>query len=123
MNGCGKSDGCVVPAKLPNNAGVPVAEVVEGRRPAEGNVASKTRPGHRAGSGAPSALVRVRDRAQQDKGEQFTALLHHVDIDRLEMAYRALNPRASAGVDKVTWEAYGQELRGNLEAASITRGC
>jgi hypothetical protein len=50
MNDHGKSDGRVVPAKLPNNAGVPVAEVVEERRPAEGNAASKTRPGRRAGS-------------------------------------------------------------------------
>ena len=80
MNGCGKSDGCVVPAKLPNNAGVPVAEVVEGRRPAEGNAASTTRPGLRAGTGAPSALDRVRYRAQQDKGTQFTALLHRVHL-------------------------------------------
>ena len=115
MNDHGKSDGRVVPAKLPNNAGVPVAEVVEERRPAEGNAASKTRPGRRAGSGAPSALDRVRDRAQKDEGEQFTALLHHVDVDRLEMAYRAINPRASAGVDEVTWETYGQDLQGNLE--------
>ena len=114
MNDGGKSDGCVVPAKLPNNTGVPVAEAVEGRRPAEGNAASKTRPGHRAGTGAPSALDRVRYRAQQDKGMQFTSLLHHVDVDRLRAAYRALNPRAASGVDDVTWRAYGQGLEDNL---------
>ena len=114
MNDRGKSDGCVVPAKPPNNAGVPVAEAVEGRRPAEGNAASKTRPGHRAGSGAPSALDRVRYRAQQDEGMQFTALLHHVDVDRLRAAYRAINPRAASGVDEVTWHAYGQNLEDNL---------
>jgi RNA-directed DNA polymerase len=114
MNDCGKSDGRVVPAKPPNNAGVPVAEVVEGRRPAEGNAASKTRTGRRAGSGAPSALDRVRYRARQDKGTRFTALLHHVDVDRLRAAYRALNPRAAAGVDDVTWHAYGQNLEVNL---------
>jgi Reverse transcriptase (RNA-dependent DNA polymerase) len=103
------------PAKLPNNAGVPVAEVVEGRRPAEGNAASKTRPGRRAGCGASSALERVRDCAVQDKGMQFTALLlHHVDVPRLGAAHRAINPRAASGVDEVTWEAYGQNLEGNL---------
>src|SRR3954451_14998544 len=115
MNDCGKSDGRVVPAKLPNNAGVPVAEAVEERRPAEGKAASKTRPGPRAGFDAPSALDRVRYCAQQEKGTQFTALLHHVSVDRLQAAYRAINPRAVAGVDEVTWSAYGQDLRGNLQ--------
>ena len=115
MNGCGKSDGCVVPAKPPNNAGVPVAEVVEGRRPAEGIAASKTRPGLRAGTCVPSALDRVRYRAQQDKGTRFTALLHHVDLDRLRAAYWAINPRAASGVDDVTWGTYGQDLEKNVQ--------
>ena len=36
-----KSDGCVLPEKPPNNAGLPpAAEVVEGRRPTEGNTES-----------------------------------------------------------------------------------
>ena len=61
MNERGKSDGRVVPAKPTNKAAVAAAESVEERRPAEGNMASKTRPGHRAGSGAPSALDRVRE--------------------------------------------------------------
>jgi hypothetical protein len=55
-----KSDRPVVPVKLPNNAARAVAEVVEGRGLRKGNVASKTRPEHRAGQGAPSALDRVR---------------------------------------------------------------
>jgi RNA-directed DNA polymerase len=114
MNDGGKSDGLVVPAKPPNKAGVPAAEAVEGRGPAEGNAASKTRPGPRAGYGAPSALGRVRRRAQLDKEARFTALLHHVDVDRLRAAYRALNPRAATGVDGVTWRAYGQDLEARL---------
>jgi len=114
MHDRGKSDGPVVPAKSPNNTGVPVAEAVEERGPAEGNAASKTRPGRRAGPGASSALDRVRRRAQQDKEARFTALLHHVDVDRLRAAYRALNPRAATGIDGVTWQAYGQDLEANL---------
>ena len=36
-----KSDGCIVPEKPPNNAGLlPAAEVVEGRRPTKGNTES-----------------------------------------------------------------------------------
>jgi RNA-directed DNA polymerase len=114
MDGRGKSDGRVVPAKPPNKAEQPAAEVVEGRRPAEGNAAGKTRSGHSAGQGAPSALDRVRHVAQTDGDARFTALLHHVTIDRLREAYRALRPAAAAGVDGVTWDAYGQDLEGNL---------
>ena len=114
MHERGKSDSPVVPAKPSNNATVVAAEAVEGRGLAKGNATSTTRPGHRAGSGAPNALDRVRRVAQQDKDAQFTALLHHVDIDRLRSAYRALSPQAAAGVDGVTWQAYGQNLEVNL---------
>src|SRR5215218_2468482 len=107
MHGHGKSDRPVVPAKPPNNAGVPAAEVVEGRGLGKGNAASKTHPGHRAGVSAPSALDRVRRVAGQDKDVRFTALLHHVDVDRLRAAYGALNPKAATGVDGVTWYEYG----------------
>jgi hypothetical protein len=34
----------------------------------------------------PSALDRVRCIAEKDKGARFTALLHHVDVDRLRAA-------------------------------------
>ena len=114
MHGRGKSDISVVPAKLPNNAGSLAAEAVEEREMAKGNAASKTRPGHRAGHGAPGALDRVRQAARRNKEARFTALLHHVDVDRLRMAYRALNPKAATGTDGVTWEAYGQNLEANL---------
>ena len=62
----------------------------------------------------PSGLARVREIARKDKEARFTALLHHVDLDRLRAAYWAIRPTAAPGVDGVTWEAYGQELEGNL---------
>ena len=65
MNERGKSDGGVVPAKPANKAATAVAELVEERPPAKGNMASKTRPGHRAGPGASSALDRVREVARK----------------------------------------------------------
>lgn len=114
MNECGKSDGLVVPANPPNNAARAVAEVGEERGSAEGNTASKTRPGHGAGQGASSALDRVRQVAREDKQARFTALLHHVDVDRLRAAYWAISPKAAPGVDGVTWQTYGQELEANL---------
>ena len=52
--------------------------------------------------------------ARRDKDARFTALLHHVDVDRLRAAYRAIRPQAAPGVDGVTWVAYGQDLESNL---------
>ncbi len=104
----------VLPAKRSNNAGLPAAEAVEGRGMTKGNTASKTRPGHSAGHDAPSALDRVREVARRDKEARFTALLHHVDVDRLRAAYWAIRPQAAPGVDGVTWQAYGQGLEANL---------
>ena len=54
MNDLGKSDSPVVPSKPPNNPAAAGAEVVEERGLPEGNAASKTRPGRRAGQGAPN---------------------------------------------------------------------
>jgi RNA-directed DNA polymerase len=119
-----KSDGPVVPAKPPNNAGRPAAEVVEGRGPAKGNATSETRLGRRAGQGVSSELDRVRRVARKDKDARFTALLHHVTVDRLEAAYRAIRPGAAPGVDGVTWKDYGQDLEANLRDlhARVHRG-
>ena len=124
MHGRGKSDGCVVPAKLPNNAAAAAAEVVEGRRPAEGNAASETRPGRSAGVSVSSDLDRVRQVARKDKDVRFTALLHHVTVERLEVAYRAIRPGAAPGVDGVTWRDYGRDLEANLRDlhARVHRG-
>ena len=99
----------------PNNAAQAAAEVVEERGLAKGNATSKTRPGHSAGVGATSALDRVRHVAQTDKEARFTALLHHVSVDRLRAAYWALKPKAAPGVDGVTWQDYGQDLEANLQ--------
>jgi group II intron reverse transcriptase/maturase len=57
----------------------------------------------------------VREVARQDKEARFTALLHHVDLTRLRMAYWAIRPQAAPGVDKVTWIRYGQDLEANLQ--------
>jgi len=114
MHDRGKSDGRVVPEKPPNKPGQPGAEVVEERRPAEGNAGSETRPGHRAGLSVSSELDRVRQVARRDKDVRFTALLHHVTVERLEVAYRAIRPGAAPGVDGVTWRGYGQDLEENL---------
>jgi RNA-directed DNA polymerase len=124
MHGRGKSDDPVVPAKLPNNAQGGAAEAVEERGSPKGNAVSETRAGHGAGQGVPSELGRVRQVARKDKDVRFTALLHHVDVDRLRKAYFALRPKAAPGVDGVTWHEYGQDLEANLRDlhARVHRG-
>jgi RNA-directed DNA polymerase len=125
MNDRGKSDGPVLPAKPLNKPAVMAgAEVVEGRGPAEGNTASESRSGRSAGMGVSSDLDRVRQVAWKDKDVRFTALLHHVSVDRLREAYRAIQPGAAPGVDGVTWRDYGVDLEANLRDlhARVQRG-
>ncbi len=111
----GKSDSPVLPAKPPNKAGRPAAEAVEGRGLAKGNTDDPPRPGRSAGPDVSSGLDRVREAARKDKDARFTALLHHVDLDRLRAAYGAIRPLAAPGIDGVTWDAYGQNLEENLQ--------
>ena len=97
---------------------------MEGRGLPKGNTASETRPGRSAGQGVSSDLDRVRQVARKDRDVRFTALLHHVTVDRLREAYRAIRPNAAPGVDGVTWRDYGQDLEENLRDlhARVHRG-
>jgi group II intron reverse transcriptase/maturase len=124
MHGHEKSDRPVVPANPSNKAGQPAAEAGEGSGLGKENAASTPRPGPSAGVSVPSGLDRVRRVARQDKDARFTALLHHVDVDRLRAAYFALRPKAAPGVDGVTWEDYGEDLEANLRDlhARVHRG-
>jgi RNA-directed DNA polymerase len=124
MHDRGESDGRVVPVSPSNKAVSAAAEVGEGRRPAKGNAASEPRPGLSAGQGVSSDLERVRQVARKDRDVRFTALLHHVTVERLEAAYRAIRPGAAPGVDGVTWRDYGQDLEENLRElhARVQRG-
>ena len=117
MNGSGKSDRPVVPAKRPNKAGLrrSAAEAVEERGLAKGNTGQQNAPRTQSRThGAPSALDRVREAARRDRKARFTALLHHVTIDLLRESYRAIKHGAAPGVDGVTWEQYGEHLEDNL---------
>jgi hypothetical protein len=115
MNDQRKSDSLVVPMKPPNKVKASTAEVVEGRRLAKRNATSKTHPGPSAGKGAPSALDRVRQVARRDRKAKFTALFHHVNVERLRGAFKRLKKKAAAGVDGVTWEQYEDRLEDNLQ--------
>lgn len=91
------------------------AEVMEGRGLAKGNAEQQNALRTQSRESAHRALDRVRQVARRDKDVKFTALLHHVTVDRLRDAFFGLKKRAAAGVDGVTWEQYQQDLEGNLQ--------
>jgi RNA-directed DNA polymerase len=114
MNGQGTSDRPAVPTKPPNRAGLPATEVVEGRGRAKGNTGQQNAPRTQSRVGAPSALERVREAARRDRTTKFTALFHHLTIDRLRTAFLSIKKEAAPGVDGVRWEHYQADLEGNL---------
>ena len=119
MNGQGKSDRPAVPGKSPNNAGQPVAEGMEGRGLAKGNLPQQNASRTPSRTDAPSALERVRQAAEKDKKLRFTALLHHIyNLETLRMAYFRLKKEAAPGVDGETWRHYGEDLESNLQDLS-----
>jgi len=124
MNDQGMSDRLIVPTKPPNKAEQPAAEAVEGRRLAKGNADQQNTLRTQCRGGVPSALDRVREVARRDRKAKFTALFHHLTIDRLRAAFRALKRKAAPGVDGVTWEQYATSLEDNLEDlhARLRRG-
>jgi len=63
----------------------------------------------------PNGLERVREAAKKDGKLQFTALLHHVNIDLLRDSYNSLKKTAAPGVDGTTWQGYGQGLEEHLQ--------
>jgi len=121
MNGRGKSDRPIVPAKRSNKgSGAPLAaEAVEGRGLAEENLRRQNTHRTQGRRRVHSALERVRQAAKRERGGQLTSLMHHVySVDTLREAYFRLKRRAAAGVDGVTWETYGQRLEDNLQDLS-----
>ncbi len=114
MHDSQKSDCCEVAMKLANKPEGAGAEPVERRRQAEGNTSETHTCRTQSRESVSQGLERVRERARQRKKEQFTSLLHHVDVQRLKAAYLALRRKAAAGVDGITWQQYGEAFEANL---------
>src|SRR6476646_8539002 len=74
------------------------AESAEPRVGAEGNASWQSSHRTQGRERVSQALERVRQVARQRKKEKFTALLHHVGVDLLGMAFFALKRDAAPGV-------------------------
>lgn len=121
MNGRGKSDRLVVPAKPTNKerGELRSAERVEGRGLAKGNSGEQNRDRAQDREALQSALARIRQAAKEDKGLRFTTLWHHVyDIRRLRESFLSMRKTAAAGVDGVTWQQYDENREENLRDLS-----
>jgi len=116
MHGQGESYHGIVPTKQPNQGGEPPAEAAEGRPWTKENTPQPNSCWTPSRESGPSGLERVREAARKKGKLKFTALLHHVTVERLRESYYCLKRQAAPGVDGVTWEAYGDGLQGRLTA-------
>jgi group II intron reverse transcriptase/maturase len=115
MNGHGQSDGLVVPTKSSNKA-ESAAEEMEGRKPTKGSLHQQNTHRTQGRERVQSALTRIRTVATKRRKDRFTSLYHHIcNTDMLREAYLSLKRDASPGVDKETWQSYGEDLEANLD--------
>jgi RNA-directed DNA polymerase len=115
MNEHEKSALGVVAVKPTNNAGRPVAELVERRPGTKGNVEQQRMHRTQGRARMSQSLDRVRKAAKLRKKDRFTALFHHVTVDALRTAFLALRRKAAPGADGVTWADYESDLEPRLE--------
>jgi len=109
-----ESDYAIVPMKLTNREGSTSAEPAEGRaQTKENDVQPHTQP-TQSGARVSQGLDGVRQKARDNKQEQFTALLHHLTVDLLRESFYALKRHAATGVDGVGWQQYEQGLEARL---------
>src|ERR1017187_10764282 len=114
MNDPQKSDGCIVAMKSANKPDGSGAESMERRRPAKGNAGESCTHRTLSRASVSQGLDRVRERAKSQKKERFTALLHHVDVERLRRAYLDLKRKASPGIDGTTCNQNAKPWDANL---------
>ena len=114
MDGDRESHSGIIPTKRSNAGQGGPKEIVEGRPLTKENAEKPNPYRTQSRESGPSGLDCVRQAAKGDPKMQFTALLHHVNIDLLRSSYYNLKRGAAAGVDEVTWQEYGDGLEGRL---------
>ena len=90
------------------------AERVEGRVLAERNTSETSRDRTQRQAVAMSGLTRVHEVALKDRKQQFTALLHHLSPELLELSFSELNRQVARGLDGVSWQDYNENLVDNI---------
>ena len=88
-------------------------EAEEERARAKENTAPSNTQPTQSGTRVSQGLRGVRQ-AKESKQEQFTALLHHLNVDLLRDSFYALKRQAAPGMDGVTWKEYETGLEDRL---------
>ena len=115
MSGMKKSDNLIV-ARKPSNKGVPTpAEKAERSGLTKGNSLSQSTDRTQYRYQVEQATQRVRLAAGREK-KPLIALLHHVSVAALYIAFIELKKNSAVGVDRVTWHEYEENLLENLQA-------
>jgi RNA-directed DNA polymerase len=109
-----ESDSGIVPMNHSNNDRRPSAESEEGRPLIKENTHRLHTFPTQSGADVSQRLASVRKAARKDKKVRFTALLHHVTVDRLRESFYALKRKAAPGVDGISWQEYESGLEERL---------
>ncbi|MES3019119.1 MAG: group II intron reverse transcriptase/maturase [Bacteroidota bacterium] len=51
----------------------------------------------------------------QNPAQEFTSLMHHINVGSLRRCFERLDGRKALGTDKISKDAYGENLKANLE--------
>ena len=115
MHGAEKSDPVIVAGKPANKAEQPpaersagepnAAERVERRVGTKGNAGQQSWCRTQSRASLSQELERIRQVARERKKERFTALLHHISIERLEAAFFELKKEETERWTKVIRDA------------------
>jgi RNA-directed DNA polymerase len=114
MHALEESDRAILSMNQPNKEERSSAEAGEKRVRAKENIIQPNTSPTQSGERVSQGLNGVREAAKKRRQEQFTALLHHVNVDLLRKSYYALKRQAAPGVDGVTWKEYETGLEDRL---------
>lgn len=112
-----ESDRVAVSRKSSNKAeagACEAAESLERRTRAKENAGRSSTDSTQSGRTVSPGLERVREKAKEEKGARFTALLHHLSVDLLRASFRKLQKDAAPGVDGMRWKEYETGLEERL---------
>src|SRR6202011_5631890 len=104
----------IVPMNHSNKDGNTSAESGEGRPLIKENVRQPNTSPTQSRERVSQGLAGVRKAAREHKEMKFTALLHHLTVDRLRESFYSLKRKAAPGVDGVTWQEYENGIEDRL---------
>lgn len=62
-----------------------------------------------------TGLAEIRYLSEQNRDQVYHSLMHHINVGSLRRCFEKLDGKKAVGVDKVSKNAYGEELERNLE--------